>query len=52
MKCTDAFKGAAVFHATIAAGLAKWVALIASKYHCALVAPGGDDFIMSFYCSY
>lgn len=44
MQCTDASEGAAVFHATIAAGLAKWIALAASKYHCTLVALGGGCF--------
>jgi hydrogenase maturation protein HypF len=44
MQCTNVAKGAAVFHATLADGLAKWVALAASKYHCARIALGGGCF--------
>ncbi|SDW94476.1 carbamoyltransferase HypF [Nitrosomonas communis] len=44
MQCSDVAKGAAVFHATLADGLAKWVALAARKYHCARIALGGGCF--------
>jgi hydrogenase maturation protein HypF len=43
-QCADVSHGAAVFHATLAAGLAEWVALAASKYHCSLIALGGGCF--------
>lgn len=43
-QCADVPRGAAVFHATLAAGLAQWVVLAANKYHCTLVALGGGCF--------
>lgn len=42
--CTDGPFGAAVFHATLATGLAEWVALSAHAHHCTLVALGGGCF--------
>lgn len=43
-QCTDIFHGAAVFHATVAAGLAEWVAVTARKHQCVLIALGGGCF--------
>lgn len=43
-QCKDISYAAAVFHATLAAGLAKWVALAASQHNCSRVALGGGCF--------
>lgn len=42
--CRDAFYGAALFHATLAAGLAEWVERAASEYNIAYIALGGGCF--------
>jgi hydrogenase maturation protein HypF len=42
--CRDDSYGAALFHATLAAGLAEWVERAASKYNIAYIALGGGCF--------
>lgn len=44
MQCGHISRGAAVFHATLAAGLAEWAALSARERHCTLIAFGGGCF--------
>lgn len=43
-QCKDVSYGAAIFHSTLAAGLAEWVTQAASKCHCSLIALGGGCF--------
>ncbi|MFZ1810789.1 MAG: hypothetical protein WAU04_06365 [Candidatus Nitrotoga sp.] len=42
--CGDASYGAALFHATLGAGLAEWVERAAGEYNIAYIALGGGCF--------